>query len=120
MLEATYLCQRISEVILRNGYLLGYPALMSQSMRLLICVVSAISLVSSSWAGAAPSIGDDGRSTTTKPPGDMLVAQAWWDAAYNATIAQRQTPAQQGVPLVRSESRRYGGSLQTHSRPRRR
>jgi len=76
-------------------------------------------LVSSSWANAAPSIGDDGRSTTTKPPGEMLVAQAWWDAAYNAATAQRQTPTQQGVPLVRSESRRYGDSSQTHSRPRR-
>ncbi len=88
-------------------------------MRSLICVVFTIALVSSSWASAAPSIGDDGRSSTTKSPGEMHVAQAWWDAAYNATIAQRQTPTQQGVPLVRSESRRYGDSSQTHRRPRR-
>ena len=45
----------------------------------------------------------------------MLVAQAWWGAAYNAATAQRQ---QQGVPLVRSENRRSGDSSQTHSRPR--
>ena len=35
----------------------------------------------------------------------MLVAQAWWDAAYNATTAQRQSPARlglgQGAPGVR-------------------
>ena len=65
-------------------------------MRLLIYVVCAVALVSSSPASAAPSIGDDGRSSTTKPPGEMLVAQAWWDAAYNAATAQRQTPASAG------------------------
>ena len=27
----------------------------------------------------------------------MLVAQAWWDAAYNATTAQRQSPARHGL-----------------------
>jgi hypothetical protein len=99
--------------------LLVRPPSDSQSMRLLICVVFAIALVSSSLANAAPSIGDDGRSTTTKPPGEMLVAQAWWDAAYNATTAQRQTPTQQGGPSVRSESRWYNDSSQTHGRPRR-
>jgi hypothetical protein len=83
----------------------------------LICIICAIALVSSSWASAAPNNGDDGRSSAIKPPSEMLVAQAWWDAAYNAAIAQRQTPTQQAVPLVRSESRRYGDSSQTHSRP---
>jgi hypothetical protein len=73
----------------------GLWALTSQSMQSLICIVCAIVFVSSSWASAAPSIDDDGRSSATKPPGEMLVAQAWWDAA--ATAAQRQTPTQQGV-----------------------
>jgi hypothetical protein len=65
-------------------------------MRSLICVVCAIVLVSSSWASATPSIGDEGRSSTTKAPGEVLVAQAWWDAAYSAASVQRQTPTQQG------------------------
>jgi hypothetical protein len=102
---------------LRNGYLLGCLALTSQSMRLVICAVCAIALVASSSANAAPGIGDDGRSITIKPPSEMLIAQAWWEAAYNAATAQRRTPTQQGVPLVRSESRRYGGSSQAHNRP---
>jgi hypothetical protein len=84
-------------------------------MRSLIWVVCAIALVSSSWASAAPSLGDDVRSNTIKPPGEMLVAQAWWDAAYNTAITQRQTPAQFGVPLVRSESRRYGDFSHRHT-----
>ena len=45
----------------------------------------------------APSVGDDGRSAISKPPGEMLVAQAWWDAAYNATTAERQSPARLGL-----------------------
>lgn len=48
---------------------------------------------------------DDGRSSATKPPGEMLVAQAWWAAAENAAAAQ------QARPLVRSETRRYRRSF---------
>ena len=75
------------------------------NMRSLISVVCAITLVSSSRASVAPSIGDDGRSSATKPPGEMLVAQAWWTAAENAAAAQ------QARPLVRSETRRYRRSF---------
>jgi hypothetical protein len=91
-----------------------------RKMRILIYVVCAIALVSSSLASAAPSSGHDDRSSTTKPPGEVRVAQAWWDAAYHAATAQRQTPTQQGVPLVHSLSRRYGYYSPTYSRPRRR
>ncbi len=88
-------------------------------MRSVTRVVCAIVVVSSSCASAAPTIGDNGGPIATKAPGEMLVAQAWWDAAYNAATAQRQTPTLQAAPLVPSESRRYRDFSQTHSRPRR-
>jgi hypothetical protein len=72
-----------------------------------LCAVCAIVLISGSWAHASGNIADDGRSSAAKPPHEMVVAQAWWDAAYNAAIGQRQTTAERATPLVRSESRRY-------------
>jgi hypothetical protein len=47
------------------------------------------------------SVADDGRLGAAKSPG-IVVAQAWWDAAYNAANAQRQA-----APVARSENRRY-------------
>jgi hypothetical protein len=77
----------------------------------LICAVCAIALISGSWwANAAVNVGDDGRLSAAKPAENkigMIVAQAWWDAAYNAATAQRQAAAQRATPLVRSENRRY-------------
>jgi hypothetical protein len=76
----------------------------------LICAVCAIAVISGSWwANAAVNVGDDGGLSAAKPAENkigMIVAQAWWDAAYNAT-AQRQAAAQQATPLVRSKNRRY-------------
>jgi hypothetical protein len=64
----------------------------------LICAVCAIALISGSWwANAAVNVGDDGRLSAAKPAENkigMIVAQAWWDAAYNAATAQRQAAAQ--------------------------
>jgi hypothetical protein len=70
----------------------------------LICTASAIALASGSWADAAVNSVDDGRSSATKPPPnavEMTVAQAWWDAAYDAATAQRQGPVQQAAPARR-------------------
>jgi hypothetical protein len=46
-------------------------------------------------------------SGAAKPLAQVVVAQAWWDAAYNAAIGQRHTTNERATPLVRSESRRY-------------
>jgi len=70
----------------------------------LICAAFAIALVSGSRANAAVYLAGDGTSSLTKPtasPVEMTVAQAWWDAAYGATTAQRQGPGQQATPVRR-------------------
>jgi hypothetical protein len=70
----------------------------------LICAAFAIALVSGSWANAAVNIADDSGSSATKPAAntvEMTVAQAWWDAAYGAAMAQRQGPVQQAAPIRR-------------------
>ena len=36
-----------------------------------------------------PNNGDDGRSSATKAPREMLVAQAWWDASTLQPINRR-------------------------------
>ena len=81
---------------------------MTRKIITLICAVCAIALVSGSWVNAAIISDVDGKSSAAKlPKAEMVIAQAWWDAAYNAATAQRQATA----PLVRSENRRYRRSF---------
>ena len=73
------------------------------------CAVCGIAIVSVSCAYAAVNAADNGARATKSPESkvETIVAQAWWDAAYNATTAQQQAPTRQARPLVRNENRSY-------------
>jgi hypothetical protein len=90
-----------------NYFKSAYLWAMRAKRQSLIYAICAIVLVSCSWAYASAKIADDGGSSAAKPLGQVVVAQAWWDAAYNAAIGQRHTTNERAAPLVRSESRRY-------------
>ena len=54
----------------------------------LTCAVCGIAIVSVSCAYAAVNVADNGAVRAAKSPEskvETIVAQAWWDAAYNAT-----------------------------------
>ena len=47
-----------------------------------------------------------------RPSGEMLVAQAWWDAAYDAAAAQRQMPTlPQAILALRASGHRFNAPV---------
>jgi hypothetical protein len=76
----------------------------------LASAVCGIAIVSVSCAYAAVNVAHDGALRAAKSPEnkvETIVAQAWWDAAYNGVTAQQQTPTRRAGPLVRHENRSY-------------
>ena len=55
-----------------------------------LTAVCAIGVLYGSWAYAAVNVADDVTAKPMENKGEMIVAQAWWDAAWAAAIAQQQ------------------------------
>jgi hypothetical protein len=88
----------------------AYLTIMRVKLISLTCAVSGIAIVSVSCAYASVNVADNGALRAAKSPEskvETIVAQAWWDAAYNATTAQQQAPTRQARPLVRNENQSY-------------
>jgi hypothetical protein len=73
----------------------------------LICAANAIAVVWASSACAAAN-NNDAALGPAKPLLDveMIVAQAWWDAASNAATAQQHAVTRQVVPFIRNTNQR--------------
>jgi hypothetical protein len=88
----------------------AYLPAMSARLILLACAVCCVAVVAASCASAAVNVGENAGLRTARSPesnAETIVAQAWWDAAYQATTAQRQPPTRTAAPWIRNENRRY-------------
>jgi hypothetical protein len=73
----------------------------------LIRAVSVIAFLSVSSTYAAVNVAADGAAKPLANETEIVVAQAWWDAAANAANAQQQVTTRQEPPLVRRVTQRY-------------
>jgi hypothetical protein len=78
-----------------------------RATQFMVGVMWAFALVSNAYANASIGITDDRGSSIAKVPHEMRIAQAWWDAAYDAANAHQQPATQQASGPAHGPSRRH-------------